>query len=190
MKLRESGMPEEAYWETLFDVDLILDRLGVDAPLKNVVELGCGYGTFTLPAARRISGVLETFDIDPSMVERTRQRVEAEGLQNVSCHLRDVTKDGFGSELDSKDACLLFNILHCEEPVRLLTVAARSVRLGGLVLVIHWRYDPATPRGPGMDIRPRPEQIATWAAQTGLLELVGASIDLPPWHYGMRFRRM
>ena len=27
MKLRESGMPEEAYWETLLDVPLILDRL-------------------------------------------------------------------------------------------------------------------------------------------------------------------
>ena len=42
MRLRESGMPEEAYWETLFDVPLILDRLGIDARLKNVVELGCG----------------------------------------------------------------------------------------------------------------------------------------------------
>jgi len=30
MKLRESGMPDEAYWETLFDVPLILDRLGID----------------------------------------------------------------------------------------------------------------------------------------------------------------
>ena len=28
MKLRENGMPEEAYWETLFDASLILDRLG------------------------------------------------------------------------------------------------------------------------------------------------------------------
>ncbi len=27
MKFRESGMPEETYWESLFDVPLILDRL-------------------------------------------------------------------------------------------------------------------------------------------------------------------
>jgi len=26
--------------------------------------------------------------------------------------------DGFGGEAGSKDACLLFKILHCEEPVR------------------------------------------------------------------------
>ena len=27
MKVRDSGMPEAAYWETLFDAPLILDRL-------------------------------------------------------------------------------------------------------------------------------------------------------------------
>jgi SAM-dependent methyltransferase len=189
MKLRDSGMPEEAYWETLLDVDLILDRLGVNASLHDVVELGCGYGTFTLPVARRISGVIETFDIEPAMVERTRQRAGAAGLQNVRASLRDVMKDGFGCAPESQDACLLFNILHCEGPVRLLAEAARVVQPGGWVLAIHWRYDPATPRGPTMDIRPQPEQIIGWAAQTELLEMTGEIIDLPPWHYGLRFQR-
>jgi len=182
-------MPEEAYWETLLDVDLILDRLGVDATLGSVVELGCGYGTFTLPVARRISGFIKTLDIEPAMIEPTRQRADAAGLRNVLFELRDVMKDGFGGERESRDASLLFNILHCEEPVRLLTEAARAVRPGDWVLVIHWRYDPATPRGPAMDIRPPPEQIVSWAVRTGLLELAGEIIDLPPWHYGMRLRR-
>jgi SAM-dependent methyltransferase len=128
MKVRESGMPEEAYWETLFDVPLILDRLGIDARLKNVVELGCGYGTFTVPVARRISGTVTAFDIDEAMVERTRQRAAAAGTYKVLYIVRDVFADGFGGEAGSKDACLLFNILHCEEPVRLLAEAARVVR--------------------------------------------------------------
>lgn len=189
MKLRESGMPEEAYWETLFDVRLILDRLGINSGLKNVVELGCGYGTFTLPVARRISGIIQTVDIDPAMVERTRQRAEMEGLRNVICHLRDVMVYGFGCELESCDACLLFNILHCQQPVRLLTEAARAVRPNGWVFVIHWRHDLATPRGPSMEIRPRPGQVLDWAQQTKLLEHTGAILDLPPWHYGLRLQR-
>jgi hypothetical protein len=57
------------------------------------------------------------------------------------------------------------------------------------VLVIHCRYDPMTPRGPNLEIRPRPEQIAGWARETGLLEVQGPVIDLPPWHYGLRLRR-
>jgi len=189
MKLRESEMPEESYWETLFDVELILDRLGIDGRLGNVVEMGCGYGTFTIPVARRISGVLTTVDIDGAMVERARQRAAEAGVWNVVYFEGDVFADGFGGEAGSNDACLLFNILHCEEPVRLLAEAARVVRPAGFVHVIHWRYDLATPRGPSMDIRPRPEEIVEWAKQAGLLAAPGPVLDLPPWHYGLRLKR-
>jgi len=186
MKLRESGMPEEAYWETLFDVGLILDRLEIDGRLRDVVEMGCGYGTFTIPVAQRISGVLTTFDFDEAMIERTRQRAAAAGAWNVAYVVRDVFADGFGGEAGSKDACLLFNILHCEEPARLLSEAARVVRPDGFVHIIHWRFDPATPRGPSMVIRPRPEHIVEWAKEAGLLASPGLALDLPPWHYGIR----
>jgi tRNA/tmRNA/rRNA uracil-C5-methylase (TrmA/RlmC/RlmD family) len=96
MKLRESGMPEESYWETLFDVELILDRLEIDDRLRDVVELGCGYGTFSLPVARRISGMLRTFDIADDMVERTVRRAAAEEVQNIFCEQRDIFSQGFG----------------------------------------------------------------------------------------------
>jgi SAM-dependent methyltransferase len=189
MKLRESGMPDEIYWESLMDVRLILDRLGIGAQFTDVVEMGCGYGTFTLPVARRISGTVTALDIDEAMVERTRQRATQAGLSNIDCAVRDVIAEGFGDKVASRDACLLFNILHCEEPVRLLAEAARVVCQGGTVFVIHWRYDPATPRGPSMRLRPRPEQILDWSLQTGLLEPAGSVLELPPWHYGLRLLR-
>ena len=187
MKLRESGMPDESYWETLFDVKLILDRLEIDDRLRDVVELGCGYGTFTLPVARRVSGTVLTFDIDAEMVNRTIRRAAAEGVGNVRCEHRDVFLHGFGLARKSQDACLLFNILHCEEPSQVLGEAVRVVRPLGSVCVIHWRYDAATPRGPGMDIRPRPEQILEWGLRVGLIAGCDPVLDLPPWHYGVRF---
>lgn len=189
MNLRESGMPDEAYWETLFDIGHILDRLEVDERLRDVVELGCGYGTCTLPVARRITGTLRIFDIDADMVESTVRRAAAGKLRNVVCEQRDVVVQGFGVPPESQAACLLFNILHCEEPVRLLTLAAEAVRPGGWVLVIHWRHDPATPRGPSLEIRPRPEQIVEWAQRVALRAAPGPVLDLPPWHYGIRFQR-
>ncbi len=190
MKLRESGMPEENYWESLFDVPAILDRLGLDASLNNVAELGCGYGTFTLPVAQRIGGVITSTDIEPAMVARTRARASDAGLSNVICRLADILVDGFGVEPDSQDACLLFNILHAEDPVRLLVEAANIVRPGAFVAVIHWRFDPDTPRGPNMEIRPRPQQILGWATQTARLEPLTTILDLPLWHYGIKFRRI
>ena len=177
MKVRDSGMPDESYWESLFDVPLILSRLGIDR-CHDVAELGCGYGTFAVPIANAISGTLYTFDVDAEMVARTRER--AAGLPIV-CEQRDVVESGFGVTVD---AVLLFNILHCEGPVELLRQAANALKPGGQVLAIHWRYD-ATPRGPSLDIRPRPEQIAQWAGEANLVQ-VGNAIDLPPWHYGIR----
>jgi SAM-dependent methyltransferase len=181
MKVRDSGMPDEEYWETLFDVPLVLDRLAVPGR-RDVAEFGCGYGTFTVPVARAIHGTLWAFDVDQSMVERTQQR--AAGLRVVA-EVRDVMEQGFGVQAE---AVLLFNILHCERPVELLRHAAAALSCGGEALVIHWRHGP-TPRGPELDIRPRPEHIIRWAAEAGLGP-ASEAIDLPPWHLGLRLRRL
>jgi SAM-dependent methyltransferase len=177
MKIRDSGMPDEAYWESLFDVPIILSRLDIGR-FHDVAELGCGYGTFTVPIANAICGTVYTFDVEPEMIVRTNERVA--GLRVVCAH-RDVMDSGFGVKAD---AVLLFNILHCDRPIELLRRAADALRPGGEVLVIHWRYG-ETPRGPNLDIRPKPEQIAFWASVAGL-EQISETIDLPPWHYGLR----
>jgi SAM-dependent methyltransferase len=188
MFLRESGMPPQVYWETLFDVSLILDAFGFGPATRDVAELGCGYGTFTLPLARRICGTVHTLDIDAAMVAATTRRAAEAGLTNVQPALRDVLADGFGRPAGSCYAALLFNILHAEEPVALLRAARDVVRPGGLVAVIHWRSDITTPRGPSLVIRPRPEQITAWATEAGL-EPDGSDFLLPRWHYGLKLRR-
>ena len=63
-------MPEEAVWESLFDVPLILSTFDI-GQFHDVAELGCGYGTFSIPVAKAIRGTLYTFDIGPAMVART-----------------------------------------------------------------------------------------------------------------------
>jgi SAM-dependent methyltransferase len=178
MKIRDSAMPDESYWESLFDVPLILSRLELGC-VRDVAELGCGYGTFTVPIANLIGGTVYTFDVEPEMLSRTAERTA--GLR-VVCENRDVMECGFGVQVD---AVLLFNILHCEHPVALLRHAANALRPAGEVVVIHWRYG-ETPRGPSLDVRPRPEQITAWAKIVGLEPVIG-TIDLPPWHYGLRF---
>ncbi|MCC6491580.1 MAG: class I SAM-dependent methyltransferase [Pirellulales bacterium] len=180
MKIRDSGMPSETYWESLFDVPLILARFDVSR-FRNVAELGCGYGTFSIPVAKAIGGSLYAYDVDPDMVARTRAR--SAGLP-VVCQVRDVAASGFGVKVD---AVLLFNILHGENPADLLRQAADALEDHGEALVIHWRYG-ETPRGPDLSIRPRPEQIIAWAGDAGLRP-AGGVLDLPPWHYGLRFSR-
>lgn len=177
-------MPAQDYWETLLDTPAILDAFGFGPATRDVAELGCGYGTFTLPLARRIGGTVHSFDIDPEMLAITRRRADEAGITNLRTELRDVLTGGFGLPVGSCDAALLFNILHAEDPVTLLRAAREAVRYGGLVAVIHWRSDIATPRGPSLDIRPKPDRVVTWAETAGLRS-IGPAILLPPWHYGL-----
>ena len=77
-----------------------------------------------------------------------------------------------------------FFLLHLDEPVSLLAEARRNLEQGGLLGIIHWNFDETTPRGPPLEIRPKPEQIIDWSREAGFSS--GSDIiDLPPYHYGL-----
>lgn len=71
MKTRESGMPPEETWQSFFDPLAILTKLGLDANCSDVLEFGCGYGTFAIPAAQMIRGKVYAMDIRPEMLAIT-----------------------------------------------------------------------------------------------------------------------
>jgi ubiquinone/menaquinone biosynthesis C-methylase UbiE len=184
MKVRESGMPDESRWRSFFNPEVILDELGLDQNCKTAADMGCGYGIFSIPAALRVTGKIYAFDIDPDMIAACKAKAAQEGIRNMECQQRDFITNGTGLPDESVDFVMLFNILHAENPVSLLKEAHRILVSGGRVGVIHWNYDPSTPRGPSMEIRPRPEQCQDWIQIAGF-QLIRPWIDLPPYHYGM-----
>jgi len=185
MKIRDSGMPEEEVWNSFFDPMKTLQQLGLTNECCDLVEFGCGYGTFTISAAQIISGMVHTFEIEKQMISTTSKSVSEAGLSNVTIAERDFVAQGTGLADGSCDYALLLNILHGENPVVLLTEAYRNLRNGGLVGVMHWNYDPTTPRGPEMHMRSKPKQIISWAKEAGLTLVGDDIIDFPPYHYGM-----
>ena len=186
MKVRDSGMPAETMWDGFFDAGHILRTFGIEG-LGDIAEFGCGYGTFTLPAAKLVKGTVYAWDIDPEMTQAVTRKAEAAGTANISVSLRDFVAEGTGLPDGSVDAALLFNILHHDQPAALLSEAARIVKTGGRVAVIQWIHDGATPRGPALDIRPKPEQCVRWGRDAGLMIQDGSVVDFPPYHYGLRF---
>lgn len=185
MKVRESGMPDEKLWASFFDPESTLKRLGLTKTAGNVVDFGCGYGTFTVPAARLVAGQVQAFDIETDMIAQTTEKVEAAGLNNVQCQLRDFVAEGTGLREESVDYAMLFNILHAATPLPLLEESYRVLTPEGRLGIMHWNFDSTTPRGPSMDIRPHPEQCQAWAEQVGFHLLPPGIVDLPPYHYGM-----
>lgn len=189
-RVRESGMPPMDYWETLLDAEATLDKLNFASGLhQRVIEFGCGYGTFSIPVARRVQQLV-TFDLEERMVDTTQSRASSAGLENVKATVRDVVDRSYGVDLGSCDAALLMNILHCEDPIAMMRDAALALAPGeGRLYATHWRYA-ETPRGPPLEIRPRPEELEIWALETGLLRTLQGPVDCPPWHYGWVFQRL
>jgi len=180
MKSRESGMPPEKLWLSFFDANAILLRVGLTSDCECVVDFGCGYGTFSIPAASIVRGTVYALDVDPKMIEVTREK--AERFRNVKVVKRDFIETGCGLPDAAADYVMVFNILHAEEATVLLCEARRVLKIGGKLGVMHWNYDPSTPRGPSMGIRLRPEQCQALAEKAGFD--VGSLVDLPPYHYG------
>jgi ubiquinone/menaquinone biosynthesis C-methylase UbiE len=101
---------ESRFRYRFFGPDRILE--GVDNLRgQTVLEVGCGTGFFTIPAARFIGahGSLVAMDVVPESVEMVARKVRAAGLQNV----RVVRADALDSRLEatSFDTVLLFGVI-------------------------------------------------------------------------------
>lgn len=187
MKTRESEMPKDSVWSGFFRPEEVLQKLGLQPDSGDVVDFGGGYGTFSIPAAKIIQGTVHALDIEPEMVAATKAK--AGHLRNVRVYHRDFVVAGSGLPDSSVGYAMLFNILHCEQPLVLLKEAWRVLVPGGTLAVMHWNHDPATPRGPSMGIRPRPEQCRAWAIEAGFMPSGAQWVELPPYHYGMTFTK-
>lgn len=187
MKARESGMPDEEYWNTFFDAECLVGKMfGGSVCPGSVVEFGSGYGTFTLPAARLAAGTVTALDIEPELIACLRKKALDQSIHNVDARLRDFVAEGSGLASQTQAHAMIYNLLHVEAPVALLAEAHRVLQPGGLLSVIHWRSDIPTPRGPTLAIRPSPQQCKAWMAEAGFRLI--QDVDLAPccpYHFGI-----
>lgn len=190
MKGRESGMPDETCWASFFDADAAIERLLGPRVSGDVLEFGCGYGSFTVPAAKRTTGRVIALDIEPDMVDCVLKKSASLDLPNIQAEVRDFVRQGTGVVSASQAHAMIFNLLHLEQPVALLREAHRSLQDGGILSVIHWRSDIPTPRGPSLAIRPTPEQCREWIAKAGFHSIESVDLnDCCPFHFGLLAKR-
>ena len=185
MRLRESDMPEENEWEKYFRPSETLIRLGLKKGMV-FIDLGCGYGTFTLAASSvvGVTGHVYAVDIDKGNIERVVVRAKERGLKNITALVGDMMAETW-IKLSSHgaDFVLLANVIHgTRRRVNLLGRVKSALRVGGIVAVLNWKLT-ETPRGPPKKMRPTPEESVGYLVQAGF---TGPRIlDMPPYHYAV-----
>jgi ubiquinone/menaquinone biosynthesis C-methylase UbiE len=101
--------------ETLYGVFVspydTLGAVGLKTAQK-VLEVGCGPGFFTVPAAKIVgeSGHVYAIDVNPVAVEYVERKVRRQGIRNVSVILSGADKTGLPDE--TLDTVFLFGVIH------------------------------------------------------------------------------
>ncbi|MBZ0286287.1 MAG: methyltransferase domain-containing protein [Anaerolineae bacterium] len=153
-----SFLLENPFMNRVAGAEALLDRAGVQ-PGMRVLDVGCGPGRITLPAARRVgsSGEVVGLDIQPAMLQRVREKLAAQQITNVRL-LEAGAGDG-KTEVDTFDRAFLVTVLgEIPDKVAALREIYRALKPGGILSITEVFPDP--------DIQ-MPDTIRRLAYETG-----------------------
>ena len=100
-----------------------------------VLEVGCGPGYFTVPAARIVAetGHLVAIDNNPFAIRRVKREVEKEALTNVEVTFTDAGRTGLPDS--NFDVVFLFGVVHALDPGVVIPEMHRILKAGGRMSV-------------------------------------------------------
>ncbi len=126
--------------------DVLAERMHL-RPGMIVVEIGPGKGNYTKAVAERVmpDGKVYAIDIQESVIERLKKKIEKEGITNIIPKIDDVYNLSFDNE--SVDRVLAIATLpEIPEPVKVLREFHRVLKPDGLVCLSELLPDPDYPR--------------------------------------------
>ena len=135
---------------------------------QTVVDLGCGPGYFTLPAAELVGpgGKVYGVDVQPEMVEACRQRAAEAGARQVEVIESNAMQVPLPGGI--ADLVLISVVLHeAKDRPAFLREARRLLKPGGEVALIEFRKQDGPP-GPPKEVRLSEADVAAVADAAGL----------------------
>lgn len=109
----------------------ILKRAGLKSE-QNVLEVGCGPGFFTIPAAKLVGkdGTVYAIDTHPLAIERVKNKIKKAGIKNVKPILANALDTGLPDQ--SIDLAFLFGLPYIAGGLdNVLTELYRILKPGG-----------------------------------------------------------
>lgn len=137
-----------------------LDHLSLETG-DRVLEIGCGPGVNFERIVEEIgeSGTLVAIDYSPEMVEKARERVAANGWENVQVRQADATKTDLGADFDAAVAMLSLSVM--PDKHRAVANIYESLDEDGSLVVFDVR---PVPSGPARILNPAVRRFFQWYA--------------------------
>jgi ubiquinone/menaquinone biosynthesis C-methylase UbiE len=135
MHFRMISFVHETLYSLFVNPYRILNVAGLKAGQK-VLEVGCGPGFFTIPAAKIVGekGSVYALDINPVAVETVRRKIEEKELKNVNVMLADAIETGLPNK--SFDVAFLFGVIHSLDDVdAVMREMHRVLKMRGILSV-------------------------------------------------------
>ncbi|MHA2026636.1 MAG: class I SAM-dependent methyltransferase [Candidatus Thorarchaeota archaeon] len=139
---------------------MILEALD-PRPGMEIVEFGCGSGYYTVEVAKAIqpAGLVFAVDIQQGMLDKLKERMEREGIENIIPILADAEGE---IPLDAGIADAVFSVTVLPEipdPPKALLQVKRLLKEDGIFINAEFLIDPDFP------LR---RTVVKWASQAGL----------------------
>ncbi len=174
------GLPDEKERRKWQNPEAILADIGL-RPGLTFIDIGCGDGFFSLPAARLTGdkGIVYGLDINGEVIGRLREKATVEGLINLKLEIGEAEQTVFCQ------ACadiVFFGIdLHdFREPKKVLINARRMLKRTGWLVDLDWKRKP-------MDLGPPLQKRFSEKKAISLMEAAGFRVEavkeVRPYHY-------
>lgn len=146
--------------------EISLESIGLRSGMT-FMDIGCGYGFFSLKAASVVgeTGKVYAIDIDASSIDRLKRKASEKGLKNIHTEVGPAEETVFCDEC--ADIIFYSIVLHdFRDPAKVLHNAKRMIKPDGKIVNLDWKKK-FMPLGPPLKIRFSEEQAANLMKQAG-----------------------
>ena len=148
-----------------------------------LLDIGCGIGYFTIPAANIVKqGKVIGLDIMSEIIEIAKDK--ATNIPNIE--FRKSEEYSFPIIDASIDYVFISNVIHeIEDKPRYFKEIKRVLKIGGFLCIIDWEKK-ETEMGPSINERVSKEEMTDTCVATNFTQVEDININMD--HYGLKFQ--
>lgn len=174
---------ERLLWQ---DPVRILSDIGLKTG-QTLVDIGCGDGFFSVPAARMVGSIGLVYAIDSSVEAIDDLKQKAGQLNNIRTYVANAEQSILCEQC--ADVVLMANVLHdFVDPAAVLLNSDKMLKPEGILVDLDWKKDPQQMHGPPLSRRLNEDEAESLLQAQGFC-VFSRSLS-GPFHYLLLAQRL